>query len=56
MTPSLSIPTDKDSLTVRLQDSARESVVKKSFTTTVKWQARDIEQAIADNVAEILEA
>ena len=51
-----SSPTFKDSLRVRQRDLARESVVKNSFTTAVTWQARDLEQTIAGNVAEILEA
>lgn len=49
-------PTHKHSLSVRQRDLARESVVKNSFTTAVKWQARVLEQTIASNVAEILEA
>ena len=64
-------PTHKDSLIVRQRDLARESVVKDSFTTAVRWQALDLEQTIAgrlplpmredrgegvQRVAEILEA
>jgi hypothetical protein len=53
-----SSPTDKDSLSVRQGNLARESVVKNSFTTAVEWnaQARALEKTIARNVAEILEA
>ena len=51
-----SSPTLQDFLTVRQQDSVRESVVKESFTTAARWQARGLEQTIAGNVAEILEA
>lgn len=49
-------PTHKDSLTVRQKDLAHGSVVKDCLTTEVQWLARDLDQTIAGNVAEILEA
>jgi len=54
--PPVSIPTHKDSLSVRPRDLVRESVVKDSLITAVQSQARDLEQTIAGNVAEILGA
>jgi hypothetical protein len=56
MTRNQSSPTHKDSLTVHRVGSASESVVKDSLTTALRWRARDREQTIAGNVAEILEA
>lgn len=56
MTRPVSTPTLKDSLSVRPRDLVREAVVKDSFTTAVRWAARDLEQIIAGNVAGILEA
>ncbi len=56
-TPSLvSIPTHKDSLTVRPRGVVRESVVKDFFTTAVWSQVRDLRQPIAGNAAGILGA
>lgn len=49
-------PTYKDFLTVRQCGLAREPVVKISLTAAVTWLARDLEQTIAANVAEIIEA
>jgi hypothetical protein len=56
MTQNQPSPTHKDSLTVRQRDWAHWAVVKDSLTTEVQWPARDLEQTIAGNVAEILEA
>ena len=56
MTPPVSIPTHKDSLSVRPGDLARASVVKDSFTTAATRLARELETTIANNVTEILES
>lgn len=45
----------KESLIVRLMDLLRVSVVKNSFTAAVWEQSCYFEQAIAANVADILE-
>jgi hypothetical protein len=51
----MTCPTHKDSLTVHQRGLPGDSAVKNHFTTPTQWHARDLEQTIAKNVAEILE-